>query len=102
MRVSILTLLAFGLMGAVPGIAAPAGSLRAGGDVSVSPLVQFTGSDARHRARRDCKPYNGPYGYYGNPWCDGGFLRPEDQESARGLDFYWDAEPRRRRVRRRH
>ena len=19
---------------------------------------------------RDCTPYNGPYGYYGNPWCD--------------------------------
>ncbi len=22
---------------------------------------------------RDCTPYAGPYGYYGNPWCDGGF-----------------------------
>jgi len=22
---------------------------------------------------RDCTPYNGPYGYYSNPWCDGGF-----------------------------
>lgn len=22
-----------------------------------------------------CKPYNGPYGYYGNPYCEGGFSR---------------------------
>jgi len=22
---------------------------------------------------RDCTPINGPYGYYSNPWCDGGF-----------------------------
>lgn len=22
-----------------------------------------------------CKPYNGPYGYYGNPYCEGGFNR---------------------------
>jgi hypothetical protein len=22
-----------------------------------------------------CKPYNGPYGYYGNPYCEGGIDR---------------------------
>lgn len=22
---------------------------------------------------RDCTPYNGPYGYYDNPWCKGGY-----------------------------
>lgn len=27
---------------------------------------------------RDCKPYNGPFGYYGNPWCDEGYKFAED------------------------
>lgn len=27
---------------------------------------------------RDCTPYNGPFGYYGNPWCDGGWKFAED------------------------
>ncbi len=25
---------------------------------------------------QDCTPYNGPDGYYGNPWCEGGFVLP--------------------------
>lgn len=25
-----------------------------------------------------CRPYNGPYGYYGNPYCEGGFSRYGD------------------------
>lgn len=29
-------------------------------------------------AARDCTPFNGPYGYYGNPWCDGGYKYAED------------------------
>lgn len=33
-----------------------------------------------HRPYRDCVPYNGPYGYYGNPWCDTGSSRPPDIE----------------------
>jgi hypothetical protein len=32
---------------------------------------------------RDCTPYNGRYGYYGNPWCDGGAYRIEDLEPRR-------------------
>lgn len=31
-------------------------------------------------ADRDCKPLNGRYGYYGNPWCDTGSYRPPDLE----------------------
>jgi hypothetical protein len=27
---------------------------------------------------RDCTPFNGPWGYYGNPWCDGGYKYAED------------------------
>lgn len=35
-------------------------------------------------AHRDCTPYNGPYGYYGNPWCDGGYKLPEDYAPGTG------------------
>ena len=28
--------------------------------------------------RDDCRPYNGPSGYEGNPWCDGGWKYAED------------------------
>ena len=40
-------------------------------------------------AVRDCTPVNGPHGYYGNPWCDGGFLTLEEQEyrTAKRLDI---------------
>ena len=31
-------------------------------------------------AKRDCTPFNGRYGYYGNPWCDTGSYRMEDIE----------------------
>jgi hypothetical protein len=27
---------------------------------------------------RDCRPINGRFGYYGNPWCDTGSYRMED------------------------
>lgn len=37
---------------------------------------------------RDCTPYNGPYGYYGNPWCDGGYKSAEDYPP--GASPYFD------------
>jgi len=44
---------------------------------------------------RDCTPYNGPYGYYGNPWCDAdagnrGAPSPErsNRKPARGCTPY--------------
>ncbi len=37
---------------------------------------------------RDCTPYNGPFGYYGNPWCDGGWKMAEDY--APGTSPYFD------------
>lgn len=29
---------------------------------------------------RECRPYNGRFGYYGNPFCDTGSYRLEDME----------------------
>ncbi|MFT3732100.1 MAG: hypothetical protein QM780_11885 [Hyphomicrobium sp.] len=41
---------------------------------------KHTWQKPRLRADRDCVPINGPYGYYGNPWCDTGSSRPPDIE----------------------
>ncbi|MGE0022213.1 MAG: hypothetical protein AB7S70_01105 [Hyphomicrobium sp.] len=39
---------------------------------------------------RDCTPVNGPFGYYGNPWCDGGYKYAEDWDPGTGgyLDVF--------------
>ena len=36
---------------------------------------------------RDCTPFNGPFGYYGNPWCDGGYKFAEDYPPGTGRYF---------------
>lgn len=47
--------------------------------VSQSPAVHLTGARSDYYKRkhyeRDCTPINGPYGYYGNPFCEGGYTR---------------------------
>ena len=47
---------------------------------------------------RDCKPVNGPFGYYGNPWCDGGFKQAEDYAPGEGGYFDVFDLPRFRRL----
>ncbi len=39
---------------------------------------------------RDCKTFNGPNGYDGNPWCDGGWKYAEDWAPGTGgyLDVF--------------
>lgn len=37
---------------------------------------------------RDCTPFNGRYGYYGNPWCDTGSYRMEDIEFRERIARY--------------
>ncbi|MCC7253818.1 hypothetical protein [Hyphomicrobium sp.] len=45
-------------------------------------------SPERDRAAvRDCTPVNGPYGYYGNPWCDDGYKQAEDYPPGAGGYF---------------
>jgi len=36
---------------------------------------------------RDCHPFNGPFGYYGNPWCDGGYKFAEDYAPGTGPNY---------------
>lgn len=54
------------------------------------------GADAREARKpvrdrapvADCTPYNGPFGYYGNPWCEGGYKYAEDYPP--GTSPYFD------------
>jgi hypothetical protein len=36
--------------------------------IASEPAAAGEGSSVRY-AERDCKPVNGPFGYYANPWC---------------------------------
>jgi len=45
-------------------------AVQAAGSVKVG----WSGRRGAHHSE-SCKPYNGPYGYYGNPYCEGGFNR---------------------------
>jgi hypothetical protein len=55
---------------------AVAGPSTMGAAVTSESLAQEIGwKHRRHSETRDCRPYNGPYGYYGNPYCEGGFTR---------------------------
>lgn len=42
----------------------------------------------RTTVERDCRPFNGPSGYEGNPWCDGGWKFAEDYPP--GTSPYFD------------
>ena len=61
-------------VGLVAGLAAPA------------PADARSGKERRpeRHVARDCKPYNGPFGYYGNPWCEGGWKSAEDYPPGTG------------------
>lgn len=55
------------------------------------PLADNAAADGRrlkrhghHYVERDCRPFNGPFGYYGNPWCDGGYKFAEDYPPGAG------------------
>jgi hypothetical protein len=65
-------------------------------------LAQDKRKQLRERqAVEDCKPYNGPHGYYGNPWCDGGFKYAEDYAPGTGPYFDLFDLPQVQRLRRR-
>jgi len=72
--------------------------------VAQAPLAE-AGSARKHvrdhaEARRDdCRPYNGPFGYYGNPWCDGGYKFAEDYAPGTGPNLDLLDLPRQRRYR---
>jgi len=42
----------------------------------------------KQRPQRDCTPYNGPFGFYGNVWCQ----PPNEQSYLRNLGSRWPME----------
>lgn len=69
-------------------LAAAAGLLAS---LAVIPAADAQGKRAKRDqdtyAERDCTPFNGPHGYYGNPWCDGGWKNAEDYAPGTGPYF---------------
>jgi hypothetical protein len=55
---------------------------------AILPVVGTQSAEAgrSYRASRasDCKPYNGPFGFYGNIWCD-----PGEASYMRNLGAQW-------------
>ncbi len=39
---------------------------------------------SNYRRERDCTPYNGPFGFYGNIWCN-----PGEERYMRNLGAQW-------------
>jgi hypothetical protein len=48
----------------------------------------ITVQERQYRAQRDCTPYNGPFGFYGNVWCQ----PPNEQSYLRNLGSRWPME----------
>ncbi|MGZ5919541.1 MAG: hypothetical protein ACXWJV_07065, partial [Hyphomicrobium sp.] len=59
----------------IPAVSHPAGAVIA---------VQ----ERQQRSQRDCTPYNGPFGFYGNVWCQ----PPNEQSYMRNLGSRWPME----------
>jgi len=47
-----------------------------------------TVQERQYRSQRDCTPYNGPFGFYGNVWCQ----PPNEQSYMRNLGSRWPME----------
>jgi hypothetical protein len=83
MRSFIVCALAFGA--ALPASIADA---EAAGLPSISTRTQdvvVTVGARRRQPARDCTPYNGPFGFYGNIWCQ----PPNDASYLRNLGASW-------------
>ncbi len=54
---------------------------------TVAPPTTVVLSAGKKQARqgRDCTPYNGPYGFYGNVWCQ----PPSEMSYLRNLSSPW-------------
>ncbi len=68
----------------VAATAANAAPFAASGAKSDSAVIGI----AKQGQRRDCTPYNGPYGFYGNVWCQ----PPSEQSYLRNLSSPWPQE----------
>ncbi len=79
MRIAFILALGLAAVGtALPAYAAEGHSTRTTKDPSTA-AIETSRSRASQDRRTNCTPYNGPFGYYGNPWCEGGYFWTEDR-----------------------
>jgi hypothetical protein len=62
------------------------------------PLLAGMADAGERRIYRDCHPYNGPVGYYGNPWCDGGYLYDHPGPLGLKWEYSWNDDVRHGRL----
>ncbi|HWK32776.1 MAG TPA: hypothetical protein VNR51_03740 [Hyphomicrobium sp.] len=61
-----------------------AGALALGIAVALGATGADAGREYRSYRGGDCKPYNGPFGFYGNIWC-----QPSEGSYMRNLGAQW-------------
>ena len=83
MRRSIAAALALGA--ALPGIAPAAEAANVPAPMARPAQVIGTVQQKQYRPQRDCTSYNGPFGFYGNVWCQ----PPNEQSYLRNLGSPW-------------
>jgi len=69
----------------VAATAANAAPFSASGAQSATSVIAVAKKQAQHK---DCTPYNGPYGFYGNIWCQ----PPNERSYLRNLSSPWPQE----------
>jgi hypothetical protein len=85
MRRTIAAALAFGAL--LPAIAPSAFAASVPASVT-RPANVIPVQERQYRSQRDCTPYNGPFGFYGNVWCQ----PPNEQSYLRNLGSRWPME----------
>lgn len=85
MRRSIAAALA---LAALPTIAPPANAANVPAPMARPDNVVSAVQEKQYRPQRDCTPYNGPFGFYGNIWCQ----PPNEQSYMRNLGSRWPME----------
>jgi hypothetical protein len=82
---SVRTALSVAAAAIVAATAANAAPFTAPGAQSATAVVAIAKKPSK---RKDCTPYNGPYGFYGNVWCQ----PPNEQSYLRNLSSPWPQE----------
>jgi hypothetical protein len=86
MRRSIAAALMLGA--ALPVIPQPAGAAGVPAIANRPASALLTVAERQGEPRRDCTPTNGPFGFYGNIWCQ----PPNEQSYLRNLGSRWPME----------
>jgi len=75
-------------LAALPAVAPSADAANVPAPMIHPDSVVSTAQERQYRPQRDCTPYNGPFGFYGNVWCQ----PPNEQSYMRNLGSRWPME----------